>query len=129
MIAIEVIAERSEPKPITVDLRMLRQPLEVSGPHTATSALAASGADIELSQAFREKADRPLLPDMNFYTALRARVLGRTAVVSKPNDQTIRLTAPAGKGSLVVLIAVGQSKEDAFDRVRRIAGTESNILA
>ena len=41
VIAIEVIDERSEPKPITVDLRMLRQPVEVSGPHTAIMQAAS----------------------------------------------------------------------------------------
>jgi len=129
VIAIEIIDERSEPQPITVDLRMLRQPVDVSGPHTATSAIAASGADIELTQAFREKADRPLLPEMNSFTALRARVLGRAAVASMPNDQTIRLTAPAGKGSLVVLIALGQSKEDAFDTVKASAKKDLDAAA
>jgi hypothetical protein len=121
VIAVEITDKRNEPKPITVDLRMLRQPVDISGPHTATSSIVAVGQDIELTQEFREKGDRPTALDLNSFTALRARVIGRASVATKVNEQTIRLTAPAGRGSLIVLISLGQSKTESLEQVKAIS--------
>jgi hypothetical protein len=129
VVAVEITDNRGDPKPITVDLRMLRKPVVVSGPHTATSSISIVGQDIELTQAFREKADQPLALDLNSFTAMRIRVLGRPSVPSQTNDQTIRLTVPAGKGTVVVLISLEQSKEDTFDAVKESARASLDAAA
>ncbi|MGA2258138.1 MAG: hypothetical protein ABSG53_26020, partial [Thermoguttaceae bacterium] len=117
VIAVEITDQRSEPKPIAVDLRMLRPPVDITGPHSATSSLAAVGQDIELTQEFREKGDRPTALDLNSFTVLRARVIGRASVAAKVDERSIRLTAPAGRGPLIVLIALGQSKTETLEQV------------
>jgi len=129
VIAVEIADERSEPKPITVDLRMLRPPVDISGPHTATSSIVAVGQDIELTQEFREKGDRPTALDLNSFTVLRARVIGRASVAAKVNERTIRLTAPAGRGSLVVLISLGQSKSESLEQVKAVSKVDLDAAA
>ena len=121
VIAVEITDDRDEPRPISVDLRMLRPPEVKSGPHSAISSVAAIGQDIELTQEFREKADQPLALDLNSLSTLRARVIGRAAAASKVNDRTMRLTTPAGKGTLTVLFSLGQSKENTVEQVKRAA--------
>ena len=110
VLAVEITDERSVPREIMVDLCMIRPKDDVSGPHSAKSTVAADGQDIELAQAFIEKASRPLALDLNSFTALRAKVIGRTATAKDLGDR-IRLTLPAGKGTITVLVSLGQDKD------------------
>ena len=110
VMAVEITDERSVPREIMVDLCMIRPKDDVSGPHSAKSTLAVDGQDIELAQAFIEKAGRPLALDLDSFTALRARVIGRTAAANDLGDR-IRLTVPAGKGTMTVLVSLGQDKD------------------
>lgn len=120
VIALEITDERAEPKPIRVELAMMRPAIQESGPHKAISKVVADGKDIELTQQFLEPKAQPLALDLNAFTSLRARVIGREATAEVAGDR-VRLTTPAGKGSFVVLFSVGQSNEEPLEKVRAAA--------
>lgn len=117
VVALEITDDRAEPKPIRVELAALRPLVQESGPHKAITTLKAEGGDIEMTQQFIEPKANPLVKDLASFTALRARVLGREAKAEEVGDRA-RLTIPAGKGTFVVLLALGQSLEKPLEAVR-----------
>jgi hypothetical protein len=117
VLALEITDERAEPKPITVDLIMMRPAVQEAGAHQAISEVSAEGTDIELTQQFLEPKASPLVKDLASFTAVRARVLGREALAETRGDR-VRLTVPPGQGSFVVLFALGQSMEAPLATVR-----------
>lgn len=129
VIALEIIDDRAEPRPITVELRPLRRAVDTSGPHTATSTLSTHEGDVELTQEFREQAARPTARGLASFTSLRIRALGRSATASDPGDGSVRLAVPAGKGAVVILIAVGQSKEQRLADVTAAATADLDAAA
>lgn len=128
VVALEIADERAEPKPITIEVIMMRPAVQQTGPHQAISEVEAEGRDAELTQQFLEPKGQPLALDLASFTALRARVTGRETVAEAKGDR-VRLTAPAGKGSFVVLFSVGQSKEEPLDKVRAAAKTDLEAAA
>lgn len=120
VVALEITDERAEPKPVTVDLAMLRPALQESGSHKAISAVATNGQDIELTQQFLEPKGQPCAYDLNSFTAVRARVLGRAAAAEVRGDR-VRLTVPAAAGAFTVLFSVGQSTAEPLGTVQAAA--------
>jgi hypothetical protein len=112
VVAVEITDGRDEPKPISLALTMLRDADNVTGPHHAKSILTVKDGDVELTQEFTEKTQRPLLKDFQAATATRARIIGRKAAAADD-----RLVAEAGKGSFVILIAVAQGRDVAVDQL------------
>jgi hypothetical protein len=125
VIAIEIDDRRSQPRPINIDLRMLRYGQQYirgtandfarqhasvvqTNAHTATSKMDIRDGRVVLTQEFREA---------EFYdaSAVVIGVIGRDAKASYYNESTVRLAAPAGGGKFTVLIASAASfdpKED-----------------
>jgi hypothetical protein len=128
VIALEISDERAQPMPITIELAMLRPALQESGRHKATSTLAVNGTDIELTQQFLEPKAQSLVKDLNSFSALRARVLGRAAKAELAGERA-RLSVPAAKGQFVVLFAVGQSKEQSLSTVQAAAKAQLDAAA
>lgn len=112
VVAVEVTDDRPEPKPVTLALPMLREAQSITGPHHAISAVSIKDGDIELTQEFTEKTERPLLKDFQAATATRARIIGRKSTATDD-----KLVAEAGKGSFVILIAVAQGRDVALDQL------------
>jgi hypothetical protein len=129
VIALEITDDRPEPQPIAVSLRPLRPRVQVTGPHTATSVPGVDGGDIELTQAFEEKGPLPGNLDMNAFTALRARVIGRPSTAANVGEDGVQVVAAAGRGSFVVLLAVAQSIEKPMEQVRTEARTALDAAA
>ncbi len=117
VIALEITDERAEPKPITVDLVMMRPALQEAGAHKAVSSVSVEGGDFQLTQQFLEPKANSLVKDLASFTALRARVMGRASTTEVLGDR-VKTTVSAGKGSFLVLFSVGQGKEASLDQVK-----------
>ena len=117
VVAVEVTDERDEPKPISVALTLLRAANDITGPHHAISVVSITDGDVQLTQEFTEKTNRPLLEDFQAATATRARIIGRTATAADD-----KLVASAGRGSFVILIAVAQGRNVGLERLSKEAG-------
>lgn len=112
--AIEIEDQRSQPQPLSVNLRMLRHLSQYAGQletlikehmvtvrtrhHTATSQLHIRGDRIVLTQEFREGTHVAK-------SAVAAMIVGRTGKPRFATETEVRLTAPAAKGRATVLIA------------------------
>ncbi len=120
VIAMEITDERAEPKPIRVEIAAMRPLVQESGAHKAITNLTAEGPELELTQQFLEPKSNPLVKDLKSFTALRARVVGRDAKTEVVGDRA-RLTTPAGKGTFLVLFAVGQTKDKELEDARASA--------
>lgn len=125
VIAIEIDDQRPQPRPINIDLRMLRSGQQYirgtandfvrqhasvvqTNAHTATLKMDIRDGRIVLTQDFREV-------DFHDASAVVIGTVGREAKASFYNDSTVRLAASAGKGKFTVLIASTASfdpKED-----------------
>ncbi len=127
--ALEIDDQRAQPQPLSVDLRMLRHLSQYSGDlerlvqersitvrtrhHTATSRLHVRGDRIVLTQEFREGTHVAR-------SALAAQIIGRPAQSDFANETTVRLTVPAARGRVVVLLASAATL-DAFEDVAAAA--------
>lgn len=119
VLAVEIRDDRSDPEPITVNLRMLRyvnQYVEhknfqltkqhsceiVTRNHSATSTLEAHDGKIALTQQFREG---------EFYnaSAVVAKIEGRPAKAAYASESTVRLGAARERGTFKVLLASASS--------------------
>jgi len=115
VIAIAIEDRRDRPEPIQVNLRMLRFASQYFGGemeamiasrtsvvrtrhHTAASTLSVHGDRIVLSQEFREGAHAAR-------SAVAAGVLGRRAVPRFADETEVRLSVPAGREPVVILVA------------------------
>jgi hypothetical protein len=125
VIAIEIDDQRAHPSPVNIDLRMLRYQAQYTPgktaelakdhsaifhtkAHTATSTLAIRGAEITLTQQFREG---------NFYdsSALAIAVIGRTSHARYLNETTVQLSATPARGPFMILIGSAASADPAQD--------------
>lgn len=115
VMAVELEDRRAQPQPITVNLRMLREAAQHFGPemeamrekhivtvrtrqHTAASQLHVVGDRIVLTQEFREGSHYAK-------SALAVAMVGRAARPTLAQETEVRLTAAAGSGRVVVLMA------------------------
>jgi len=125
VIAAEINDRRANPVPVSIDLRMLRYAISYidnmnwklsnnhaiqikQGEHTATSRLEIRDGKILLIQEFKEG-------DYYCASAIAAGITGRRSQAAYYNESTVRLTAEAGKGNFLILLATACSfdpKED-----------------
>ncbi len=127
VMAVEIDDRRAAPEAINVDLRMLRYAVQrITGKnyplvaehaveihtaqHVARSQLHIRGGRIALTQQFSEKA---------FYdaSAVAIAVVGRASRARFLNESTVQLSASAGVGKFVILIASAAT----FDRNADVA--------
>jgi len=125
VMAVEIDDQRAVPEPINIDLRMLRYAVYhitgknyeltanhsvdfLTGAHSAVSILDIRDARITLTQTFREN---------DFYdsSAVAIGILNRTSKARYLNESTVQLSAAAGKGRFIVLIASAASFDPAKD--------------
>jgi hypothetical protein len=128
VVALEITDDRAEPKPIRVELATVRPLVQESGPHKAITTVKAEDGDIEMTQQFLEPKANPLVKDLASFTALRARVLGREGKTEEVGER-VRLIIPPGKGTFVILLALGQSMEKPLEAVRDDAKTSLEAAA
>jgi hypothetical protein len=127
VMAIAIDDRREAPEPMRVDLRMLRYASQYFGAelermveshtvavqtrnHRAESRLEVRGGDVALAQEFREGR-------FVCRSAVVARVVGRPSRARVASETTASVTAPAGRGPLLVLVASAASFDEKADVV------------
>ncbi len=119
VMAVEIDDQRSQPAPVSVDLRMLRYAMQYvarrnyelssrhavmvqTGGHTATSRLDIRDGRILLTQEFREG---------EYYnaSAVAIGIVGRETKARYANESTVRLSAAPRQGQFTILIASAAS--------------------
>jgi hypothetical protein len=124
-IVVQINDERPQPRPIHIDLRMLRYAIQYlpgrnyqlakahsvevrTRDQSATSRLDISDSGIALLQEFREA---------KFYdaSAVVIDVVGRASKARFLNDNTVELIAPAGQGKFTILIGSSASFDPKAD--------------
>ena len=132
VLAVEIDDQRAQPEAINIDLRMLRYQIQFAvgrthelsqqhavmyrtAGHTATSILGIADGRITLTQQFREGA---------FYgsSAVAIGVVGRPSRARYLNQSTVQLSAAAGKGRFIILIASAASLDQAQDTTKLALG-------
>jgi hypothetical protein len=136
--AVEIDDERAHPEPVDIDLRMLRYAMEVingrnwqltkehavlvkTAEQSALSRLDIREGRIVLTQEFREH---------EYYdsSAVAVAVLGRASRARYLNENTVQLSAAAGRGRFTILISSAASF-DAKQDTAALALAELNAAA
>lgn len=124
VVAIRVEDNRTDPKPITVDLKMVRQPNITRGEYSAITSFDTSDPDYAvLKQVFSEKCNTGIEVN-DFYCAGAAAltVSDRDFEISSVGSQTMRLSLPASGGAFTVLIGGCSEMDDSVDVVDKALG-------
>ena len=117
VIAIKISDNRSEPAPITIDLKMLRQPNVIRGGYSAISSFDLSNEDVAvLKQVFSEECTSGIsVNDFYCATAVALTTQDRQGSFSQPDSQTVRLSIPAGSGEFTIVIGGGSVMDETVD--------------
>jgi len=116
VVVMRVTDERTVPRPITIDLTMVREAKQVWGRHTAVSKLTAIGHEtnahskvIVLEQTIEEPCDTGIeVNDHWVSSAVALTVQGREVAETAGNAvgerDSLRLSLPAARGSFTIII-------------------------
>lgn len=117
VIAIQITDSRSDPQPISIDLKMLRQPTVVRGNFSAISEFDLSGKGMAaLKQTFEEECESGIeVNDFYCSTAVAVTTQGIECEISQPNAQTARLSLPAAQGTFTVIIGGSSVMDESAD--------------
>lgn len=119
-VLINIDDKRKNPSDINIDLKMTRNPIETKGKWSAISSFDIDTADnlIMLNQIFSEECDTGISTN-DFYcaTSVSMEVTGKDTSVSSINNQTARITVPAGAGSFTIVIGGCSSLDKSVDVV------------
>jgi hypothetical protein len=117
VMAVELDDRRAAPAPLDVALRRLRPAMVRTRNHTAASQLSVRGGRIVLTQEFREGTH-------GAKSAVAIAVIGRTATARPAGETGLRLTAAAGRGRALILIAsaatLNANEDVATEALRRL---------
>jgi hypothetical protein len=102
VMALHITDQRERPGAISINLRMLRSPVERRFAHTAASRFETNGANLILTQRFAED-------DYYCGSAVVVGVSGRNAVIRESNERELSLVVAPQRGSFTVWIASAAS--------------------
>lgn len=128
VLALEVTDTRERPQPITVTLRMLREPRVESGPRpfVALSEFQLEEGAIVLTQTYHEPA-APEFPIGEHYcrSALAARIVGRPGQPVEVDERNFALKAAPGRGRFLILVSSASTLDRNVDAVANALRQES----